>query len=492
MIFMRKLSHSLVVELMRALRKIVLATAFIILFIIGTTTYYTNQTSKQTMMIHTYNQLAIELEQVHARMYKFQYTGTESDWQDCHEQLVSLTRLAKEMVAFCPLRAVVDLQKHVETFDEALKAAYLARTQHNSVDSRIAYAHQEYIHSLLVTRYNRTYATVLDAYYFQCSNYRRIQTVCMALSAVIAAFCYITGTLALRDISKKITRPILELADASRGIDLNSLDTEPIVASADNEIGVLVDTYNKMVCRIREQMAALQNTHRIETQLRDEALKNQQLNARLQETQMQILRAQIDPHFLYNSLAGITAAAQVENAERTAALCVSLAGYLRYVLKDLNRIMTIRDEIENIKNYLAIQQMRYNDEIYVDIEVEPACEGISVPSMILQPLVENAFVHGWLSGASLLAAGRYIGISIKSCGEYILITVCDNGDGISKDTLERLNRILTDEESRHEDSIGIYNVLSRISRYCGGNFAYQFTSESNVYTKITIELPKER
>ncbi|MDY5096113.1 MAG: histidine kinase, partial [Oscillospiraceae bacterium] len=179
----------------------------------------------------------------------------------------------------------------------------------------------------------------------------------------------------------------------------------------------------------------------------------------------------INPHFLFNTLNIITQTAQMEDAEETAALIEATADFLRYNLSKLNKVVTLADEVENTQNYVYIQKQRFGDRFTFDFEIDERCTAITMPCMILQPLVENSIRHGlnnMLRGAKV-AIRAYPGP-----GGSVCLEVWDNGVGISAQKQAKLLRSF--EATDDSGHIGLRNVYKRLRLFYGKNLRIEFDS----------------
>lgn len=200
-----------------------------------------------------------------------------------------------------------------------------------------------------------------------------------------------------------------------------------------------------------------------------------------QKAQLKTLSAQINPHFLFNTLNSITRMAFLEDAENTKEMTYCLSDLLRYNLKQTEEFPTIGSEIENIRRYLHIQDIRYNDRIRHHIDIPSQLADFRIPSMLLQPIVENAIVHGLepkIEGGSIYITGEV-------CSSGINIVIRDTGVGFKP---RRLKDIFSDE-ARSSMGLGIHNSHQRLQRYFGPDYGLKITSRENEETVVEIRLP---
>ena len=184
----------------------------------------------------------------------------------------------------------------------------------------------------------------------------------------------------------------------------------------------------------------------------------------MKESQLLALQSQINPHFLFNTLNSISRSAQYETPDVTTALIRNLADLFRYNLDHFNRLSTVEEELEIVAKYIYIQQHRFGERIQYAVRVEETDSDYLIPSMTLQPLVENAMIHG----IENLEFGGTILVDVSCRGGFLRIRICDNGCVIER---ERLREIWlgNDEKLRgHTTGIGLSNIAARIGLYPGG------------------------
>ena len=208
---------------------------------------------------------------------------------------------------------------------------------------------------------------------------------------------------------------------------------------------------------------------------------NARIEHRLQEQEKLLLTArvealasQINPHFLFNTLTSIQSLIRT-NPETARTVVVKLSGLLRRLLRSRDHFVTLREELESIDEYLDIEVIRFGPQLNVEKQISPDTLDVIVPSMILQPLVENSIKHGF---SRKVGGGRIIIRSVRSNG-HAIIEVEDDGLGMTED---RMNTALT-------DGIGLSNVNERLSVIYGSAYRVRMTSAPNLGTIIRLEIP---
>jgi two-component system LytT family sensor kinase len=210
-----------------------------------------------------------------------------------------------------------------------------------------------------------------------------------------------------------------------------------------------------------------------------------QLENTLHAMELKVLQSQLNPHFLFNTLNTAARLSYLENAERTGEIIYSLANLLRYSLRNLEQFVTLKEEITYIQHYLHIQKARYQDQLKTAIDVPEKLQDILVPVMTLQPLVENAIIHG------LEQKEDNWKLKIKAYEEQVLVVIeiIDNGVGMDNKTLKELNNF-TRKGKGHITGIGIPNVDIRIKRYFGSQYGIEVDSRLEDGTITRLTLPK--
>ena len=216
------------------------------------------------------------------------------------------------------------------------------------------------------------------------------------------------------------------------------------------------------------------------------ALLHQQIqNERsLHRAQLELLQAQINPHFLYNTLDSIAILAENHREEDVVAMVTSLSTFFRNSLSRGEDVISLRAELAQATSYLEIQQIRYSDILSYSIQVPEGIANIPVPKLILQPLIENALYHGVKN-----RRGRgTITITGEAAPDGIRLTVRDNGAGMSEAQLSQLRSGVYQETGT---GLGLNNVHQRIRLYCGTPYGLSFESELGQGSTVTIWLPPE-
>lgn len=203
----------------------------------------------------------------------------------------------------------------------------------------------------------------------------------------------------------------------------------------------------------------------------------------LRKAELNVLQAQINPHFLYNTLDSIVALAMMNDNQKVIQISEALAGYYRLSVSKGREVISLREDLQILKNYMIIQQIRYRDMYKIHYDVDEACLDNRIPKLVLQPLVENALYHG------LRAKGENgnIFVNIHEIEGKVRIIIRDDGVGMSP---ERIQEILTEERRGEIASFGLWGTLERIRIYYGSESRSSVESTLGQGTTIQLIIPE--
>jgi len=291
------------------------------------------------------------------------------------------------------------------------------------------------------------------------------------VTMVIIAGCIILAAAIAVVVSNKITKGIKGLINRMeevRGTGIETVDNN-IIEYTKDEIGQLQYHFDRMMEKIRDLVK-----------------ENYEVQLKRREAELRALQAQINPHFLYNVLDSINWMAIRAGAMNISEMVTDLGHFYRIGLRGGKEVITIREELEHVKTYLKIQKVRFDDTIKVDFDVAEEILNYPIVKFTLQPIVENAIVHG------ILTKSLQEGI-IKITGEkrekQVLIKVIDDGTGID---FKKINSILSGSSTYFSRGFGIRNVNERIKLYFGEQYGVKFYREEGKWTVVEISLPAER
>jgi two-component system sensor histidine kinase YesM len=287
---------------------------------------------------------------------------------------------------------------------------------------------------------------------------------------LISLLVLVVGILLFLAVARTITTPMKQLELAMRKVEKSDyFRMEEVDISASKEVEELTKRFNKMMRKISELMErviAEQNAQR--------------------KSELKALQNQINPHFLYNTLDSIVWLIENEKNDKAGEMVVALARFFRLSISKETETIPVREEIEHVRNYLLIQNIRYSDSFDYDIEVDDDALEIPTMKLILQPIVENCIYHGLKNKIDQ----GHIKITAKTDGDYLVMSVADNGYGMRQETIDKLYETFMDGVP--SNSVGLKNVYQRVVIYFGGNAEVKIESELDDGTTITIREPLNR
>ena len=290
------------------------------------------------------------------------------------------------------------------------------------------------------------------------------------LSILLMVITVTFSVMAAWGLSRSIYTPIKKLHDVTTTITKNDLQA---LVTSDNidEITELGMSFNIMIGKIRE--------------LLDSKIKEQE---NLKKAELRALQAQVNPHFLYNTLDTIIWMAESNKTDQVIEIVGALSKFFRISLSKGRDWITIEEEVERTQSYLTIQKMRYRDIMDFQIEIDDRVAHYTILKLILQPLVENALYHGIKNkrqGGTIV-----VRVSQKEENE-ILLEVEDNGIGFTPEKMTQIRRELDDDSGdiRLESGFGIGNVNKRVRLYYGKQYGLSVRSEYNTGTCVALIIP---
>jgi len=241
---------------------------------------------------------------------------------------------------------------------------------------------------------------------------------------------------------------------------------EEVSLAASSEVEALTRRFNRMMRKIGELMERVideQNAQR--------------------KSELKALQNQINPHFLYNTLDSIMWLIENEKNSEAAEMVVALARLFRIGISGDSEVIPVRDEIEHVRNYLLIQNIRYAGSFDYEFFVDENAQDISTMKLVLQPIVENCIYHGL---KNKIDKGN-IKIHVNKENGFLFLRVSDNGYGIRRETIDELYR--TFQDGAVSNNVGLKNIYQRVMIYYGGNAGMSIESELDEGTTITIKQP---
>lgn len=329
---------------------------------------------------------------------------------------------------------------------------------------------------------NEQFKVNTDNYYILLSSLRYMEITSIVILIIIG----VVNIIALILLTSSMTRPLSELskaADKVAGGDFNVTIVDP---EGEDEIGRVSRAFAGMVDSMQRYISEIRESMLRESRMKESELKMQN---RMKEAELKSLQAQINPHFLFNTLNAGAQLAMMENADRTTEFIQNMADFFRYNIKSIDKDVSLSEELELVDKYIYILNVRFDGEIHYHKTIDETLNSIRVPSMILQPIVENAVNYGIRN----IEWEGHIYLKTYKVGDMVHISIADNGIGMSGEKIEKIlsgDGVAADPEKNDSNGIGLGNVIERIRIFTGREDVMDICSEGeNKGTEFVIKVP---
>lgn len=315
-----------------------------------------------------------------------------------------------------------------------------------------------------ISQSDMTNWTIVGVAYLDEMMGKRVETLLSYL--LISIMLFSAALLIAIFLSREITRPVTNLEKSMKEVEKGNFDNVELEILDKNEIGSLTNSFNIMTKEIQHLM-----------------LENIEEQRAKRKSELKALQSQINPHFLYNTLDSIIWMAESGKTQEVVLMTASLAKLLRQSISNEEEIVSIRREIDYVKQYLTIQKMRYQDKMEYEIDIQEEILRKEIVKLTLQPLVENALYHGikYKEGKGMI----YITGCIED--EDILIQISDNGAGMDDNQLTHI----LDAKEQKNGGVGVRNVQDRLQLFYGRKYGLTYQSCLGDGTRVTVRIPKE-
>jgi two-component system, sensor histidine kinase YesM len=380
-----------------------------------------------------------------------------------------------------------DIVYMVDSYFKETDAAVEAKRMGNA-DAYI----EKYTEADRITVYIQTYADRLNLsilnvnttqYLGMSENLNNIRTT----NIILMISVIILNVFLISYLTYNMTSPLIKLAHSAEEMSKGNFNVDDVKVYSQDELSIMANAFNAMKHSIREYIGELHNKADTESQLFEQQIENLKIQSLLADAEIKALQTQINPHFLFNTLNAGVQLAMIEGAERTSGFLDDIARIFRYNVKSLDRKVRIKDEIDTVKSYGNLFRVRFGDIITFNYYIDYTLLDIYVPPLIIQPLVENATIHG----IGNIEEGGIIKIFLEKDDFVIKMSVEDNGVGMSEETRLKILEChrFDNEKSGHTTGIGIYNVVQRLRLFFNYDDVIEVQSAPGKGTKVVLKIP---
>jgi len=352
---------------------------------------------------------------------------------------------------------------------------------------------ESYNEAIELAEYMHAYIASLNSIQFKAnsSNYlilRHSLNSLEGISTIILVGIIGLNAVMLFFISRQVTRPLIKLSRTANEIATGDFGIDLIDLQTGDEVEVLSKAFNKMIISIREYIEKLRKSMIVESEMKENELKMENY---LKDAKLKYLQAQINPHFLFNTLNAGMQLAMMEEAEQTSIFIENMAEFFRYSISKMDHETTLEEELKLVDHYIYILNVRFCGEICYEKEIDERFMCVKVPSMIIQPIVENVFQYGI---RDIEWEGK-INLRVYQKAQVIHIEVQDNGKGMMHEQIDEIlkGEFKAQEDSKISNGIGLGNVMSRLRLYYGIEQVMDIQSEGiNKGTKVILRIPLDQ
>ncbi len=284
--------------------------------------------------------------------------------------------------------------------------------------------------------------------------------ICLSVGVIMAIIAYVSS------ITAGITTPLTELTKRVEDIKVGKFAVRPPVNASEIEIQALSDGFEEMVGKLNELIT-----------------ENKRVERRKRHAELELLQAQINPHFLYNTLDTIIWLIEADKKQESVEMVSALSDFFRFSLSKGKDVITLQEEQKHVLSYLSIQKTRYQDRMDYEVNIPEGLYDYVLPKLTLQPLVENSIYHG----IKLQREKGFIRVEAMDLGDKIELVVKDNGAGMTEERLKELKEALVSGE---KVGFGLRTVHERMQLLFGEEYGLNVASADGVGTTVTAVIPK--
>ncbi|MGB4661823.1 MAG: histidine kinase [Mobilitalea sp.] len=473
---------------------------FVILFLLTTVVsnqYISHQYSRATAELSVVNDLEKSVKDLNDSVNLSYLYLSEAGTEEYFANKVTVeTRLKKTNLQVNKnfLRETADTNMTVETYvlksDSLMKELqeYLSSEERNTSDYEqleSQYTDLQETYSYINICFQNVYSAKLSILSDMEKQLSLLQRVITIFQIVILLLMIICCAIYLYRVIRGVSSSIAKMMKGVNSIEKDVFQAELIQIGSNDEFEEFASAFNSMIQIIQSQMRKIEENSDIRERLSAAEIENLRIYSDLQKNHLDFLQSRVNPHFLFNTLNMISSLARIENADQSAELMEITASFLRYNLDNISKTVMLEKEMQNLKEYVAIQEYRYGGRYAYSFEVDDQALDFSMPCMILQPIVENAIQHG----IAMKLSGGCVWIKAYQSENGICLEVRDNGVGMTEEQIQDIYKDIYENNSSNTH-IGIRNIYRRLQLFYHEDVQFELEN-MNPGLKIVISLPRE-
>ncbi|MFV0362398.1 MAG: sensor histidine kinase [Suipraeoptans sp.] len=468
---------------------------FAVILIINTFIYYNiNRSISQIDNVYSsnikLNELQENLENVQTQLYQYLSTKSSDSLESYYTYEQDYRNLLSDLNKDIVNNQTALLEKNVYymslSYLESTGYAVEAKRGRDVSRYNEKYDESSRLYSYIQVHLNSINSTVFMENAHNYSVYREILNYIMIFSIISLVAIIIIAIGWTVSMTRSLTKPLVKLAHAATEIADGNMDIDFPIVETNDEVSAVAKACNKMISSIRSYIASTKENFIRESKLKENELI---MKSDLKDAQLKYLQAQINPHFLFNSLNAGAQLAMMEGAERATMFIENLADFFRYNVRKTGSDTTLSEELKLIDNYIYILNVRFSGDIHFYKSIDDRYLSKKMPSMILQPIVENCVNHGIRE----MDGEGEIHLSVYGDNNKICISVTDNGKGISSENADKImhGEVVRSDNDRDSAGVGLDNVINRLKSYYGTEDVFTI-SPIEKGTSVVLFLPIEK
>ena len=436
--------------------------------------------------------LSESLDEVQNSTYSYLLLKTSGSLEQYYKSEENYRGLLQQLNVKIQENPVMLLEKNIhdmsETYLEETENAITYKRGRNVEKYRDSFSNAQnlysYLNSSIYELNNERFRTNSESFLLLQRRIRSLAVISMVLLIIMMGI----SILMLYFMVRGVVSPLSNLAVTAKYVGEGDFHIKMPRNDSLDEVGVMTRAFNTMVSSLEEYMNLTRENMEKEQQMKEKELL---METHLKEAQLKYLQSQINPHFLFNSLNAGAQLAMLEDAEQTSIFVEKMADFFRYNVKKGTEDATLEEEVDAVENYIYILNVRFAGDIHYFKEIDETVLDKRIPSMILQPVVENAVNHGIRN----IDWDGEIRLSVTKEPDHILIRVKDNGKGIPQEKIPQImagpgRNSGSSPEEGDSTGIGLYNVSSRLELYFDRKNLLEIRSPGeNMGTEVLIRIP---
>ena len=422
------------------------------------------------------NEISDTLDNIEQSLTGYLSTRSSSSMEDYYRYVQDYTNLTEHLYGNVSSSKLLLMERDIkmmsENYVELTNYALDGKRGGNVEKYKVRYQEAtrlySYLKEMISELNNERFRRNAEIYQSQSASIRALELVNIISISIIGIMNVFIITL----LTNSITKPLIRLSEAAGVVSEGNLNVDMVPIESEDEIGVVSKAFNQMLENIRLYIDRLRENMEKEREHKEKELL---MESHLKDAQLKYLQAQINPHFLFNTLNAGAQLAMMEGADKTYTYVQRVADFFRYNIKKDQDEVTLAEEITLVDTYIYILNVRFAGDIHFSKEIDERLLDVKLPGMTLQPIVENSVNYGIRN----IDWQGEIKLKVYKQDDTVCISVKDNGIGIKQDVIEKIlsGKFHSDEGLTDSNGVGLDNVINRLKLYFGQEDIMDIISE---------------